>query len=581
MSDIFISYSSEDKNRVQALARALERKGWSVWWDRHIPIGRSFDEVIEEALDASKAVVVVWTQTSVKSQWVKNEAREGLRRGVLFPVMLLEEVKIPLEFRDVQTAQLMEWQPEQEHAGFNQFVEDIALRIGVPCKDEPQQPDLPAEVELSSEGREIQSVEQPGDRANDSHSSIQSPPYVLLGGSLLVIVGMFAVYWITSLSSHPPKRETPLVEPMAQQSLAQSQVTTPPPAAVPSEKPVAAPSPKKPAVVSETKIVSRSETKPRPKPEPAKKNAGNDGTSKRAPSEQNVETKLANKPTALLDSPKVSAHGSEPSQSTQQQSVPQATQQLQVQHEPSVQASAAQPVENHPPKITGKDGAPMVLVPAGEFMMGDNFRDEDERPVHLVYLDSFYIDQHEVTTTRYTKFLQTAYRAVPKHWSDQVQKQQENRPVVGVAWNDATAYCFWAGKRLPTEAEWEKAARGTDQRVYPWGKEAPNGQRANFDLKDYGSLTDVGSFEGGKSPYGLYDMAGNVSEWVWDWYDERYYIEGITRNPKGYSSGKFRVIRGGSWRSGWVDIRSTGRSAATPTDRYGDVGFRCAQDVPK
>jgi hypothetical protein len=93
MSDIFISYASEDKGRVQALARALERKGWSVWWDRRIPIGRSFDEVIEEALDASKAVVVVWTQASVKSQWVKNEAREGLRRRVLFPVMLIEEVK--------------------------------------------------------------------------------------------------------------------------------------------------------------------------------------------------------------------------------------------------------------------------------------------------------------------------------------------------------------------------------------------------------------------------------------------------------------------------------------------------------
>src|SRR5574337_2174971 len=102
MSDIFISYASEDRQRVQSLAHALERKGWSVWWDRRIPVGRSFDEVIEEVLDASKAVVVVWTNTSVKSQWVKNEAREGLRRRMLFPVMLLEEVKIPLEFRAVQ-----------------------------------------------------------------------------------------------------------------------------------------------------------------------------------------------------------------------------------------------------------------------------------------------------------------------------------------------------------------------------------------------------------------------------------------------------------------------------------------------
>jgi formylglycine-generating enzyme required for sulfatase activity len=138
MSDIFISYASEDRDRVKSLAHALERKGWSVWWDRRIPIGRSFDEVIEEALDASKAVVVVWTQASVKSQWVKNEAREGLRRRVLFPVMILEEVKIPLEFRDLQTAHLMDWQPDQDHVGFDQLIDDLAKKVGAPVLAETQ-----------------------------------------------------------------------------------------------------------------------------------------------------------------------------------------------------------------------------------------------------------------------------------------------------------------------------------------------------------------------------------------------------------------------------------------------------------
>lgn len=138
MSDIFISYASEDRERVKSLAQALERKGWSVWWDRRIPTGRSFDEVIEEALDASKSVVVVWTPASVKSQWVKAEAREGLRRGVLFPLMLLEEVKIPLEFRGVQIAHLMEWQPEQEHPGFDQFIVDLTHVIGIPAYVEVQ-----------------------------------------------------------------------------------------------------------------------------------------------------------------------------------------------------------------------------------------------------------------------------------------------------------------------------------------------------------------------------------------------------------------------------------------------------------
>ena len=140
MSDIFISYASEDRDRVQPLARALERKGWSVWWDRRIPVGRSFDEVIQEALDASKTVVVVWTTNSVKSQWVKNEAREGLHRRVLFPVMLLEEIKIPLEFRHVQAAQLTDWQPEESHSGFDQFVQDIAQIIGPSPAVKPEPP---------------------------------------------------------------------------------------------------------------------------------------------------------------------------------------------------------------------------------------------------------------------------------------------------------------------------------------------------------------------------------------------------------------------------------------------------------
>jgi formylglycine-generating enzyme required for sulfatase activity len=210
--------------------------------------------------------------------------------------------------------------------------------------------------------------------------------------------------------------------------------------------------------------------------------------------------------------------------------------------------------------MTGQDGAPMVLVPAGEFTMGARDDGQEatsgERPAHQVYLDAFYIDQYEVTTSRYANFFQETTRDPPGYWSKSVLKQHANKPVEGVTWEDAKAYCEWAGKRLSTEAEWEKAARGPDQRMYPWGDEPPDKKVANFanccNFQDYGVLTEVGSFDGGTSPDGAYDMAGNVWEWVADWYDDSLYqqrAKGKTpvRNPRGPEKGTFKVFRGGSW----------------------------------
>jgi formylglycine-generating enzyme required for sulfatase activity len=551
MSDIFISYASEDKPRVEALARALERKGWSVWWDRRIRIGRSFDEVIEEALDGSKAVVVVWTGTSVKSQWVKNEAREGLRRRVLFPVMLLEEVKLPLEFRDVQTAHLMDWQSGQEHHGFTQFVDDLTQVIGVPSnagipsapvtqnegpvpppasptptpesepllrripevKQEPerQEPEPSAAVddgensgsqreafqseETAEVGQESAQVrERQSGESTGTGQTAESFPYLPIGLGALAVLGVLLYFLLFSQGSRPVTRDVAPYQPPVPAPSPRAEVTTPPPA------PAAQPS---------------------------------------AP--------------AVTEKPTVK-QGAGPAKT-----------------------------------ITGKDGVPMVLVPAGEFMMGsradDQSADDDERPAHRVYLDAYYIDQYEVTTARYAKFFKATNRPQPEYWSANVVSDHGNKPVVGVDWKDATAYCSWAGKRLPTEAEWEKAARGTDQGLYPWGNQPPNEQRANFDhccdFKDYGVLTDVGSYEAGKSPYGVYDMAGNVWEWVEDWYDDRYYSKSLERNPTGPSSDKYRVIRGGSWGIGPGDLRSAGRLRHSPAKRRDYIGFRCAQDIPK
>ncbi len=283
------------------------------------------------------------------------------------------------------------------------------------------------------------------------------------------------------------------------------------------------------------------------------------------------------------------------------------------------------------PTIVGKDGTEMALVPAGEFVMGSAPDDiasllrrhpkangailKDEMPKHRVFLDAFYIDKYEVTNAHFQQFVQaTGYRTQAeregggkirtgaKTWAQvpdatwRAPRGQgsniaglEAHPVVQISWHDAKAYCTWAGKRLPTEAEWEKAARGTDGRLYPWGNEL-DGTRVNFcdrncpfAWKDagvddgYRSTAPVGSYAAGKSPYGAYDMAGNVWEWVADWYDAKYYQRSPARNPQGPTSGTQVVLRGGSWLYTAPDFRTTER-AGVPADRRNEnIGLRCVQ----
>lgn len=237
-----------------------------------------------------------------------------------------------------------------------------------------------------------------------------------------------------------------------------------------------------------------------------------------------------------------------------------------------------QPVE----EIKASDDAAMVLIPAGEFTMGINQGEPSERPAHRVFLDDFYIDKYEVTTSLYARFLEATKRSPPEYWDKMNKTSDADRPVIGVSWHDATAYCQWAGKRLPTEAEWEKAARGGDERVFPWGNGAPTRRHANFGTRTwngYPILSPVGELEAGVSVYGVHDMAGNVWEWVADWYDPKFYKNSPSKNPLGPTSGKDRVLRGGSWSSGGGGVRSTFRHAFAPSFGLATFGFRCAQNV--
>jgi formylglycine-generating enzyme required for sulfatase activity len=264
----------------------------------------------------------------------------------------------------------------------------------------------------------------------------------------------------------------------------------------------------------------------------------------------------------------------------------------------------------------------MALVPAGEFLMGspaDIDSLSDEQPQRRVYLSSYLIDRYEVTNEAYVTFVKTTGYRTPENanpsstlWSDNTPMAGiEHHPVVNVSWNDAAAYCHWAGKRLPTEAEWEKAARGIDARRYPWGNDWDiakansasywagrtieftsgadweafwvRGEGAKLakekGIKGEVLTMPVGSFPQSLSPYGLYDMAGNVAEWVQDWYDPNYYRSAPLSNPAGPERGAIKSMRGGSWLKPAVSLRTTDRDWGTMDSRPSGTGFRCAQDA--
>jgi len=243
----------------------------------------------------------------------------------------------------------------------------------------------------------------------------------------------------------------------------------------------------------------------------------------------------------------------------------------------------------------------MVLIPAGQFLMGSDKKVDRnaylaELPQRKIYLDAYEIDKFEVTTVQFLKFVLAKDLPPLIDWQydgGNFQETMVNHPVMHVSWDDADAYCRWAGKRLPTEAEWEKAARGDDGRIYPWGNQMAGLSRSNYGrtglsgpVRDrperlllYPPIISVDKYDNGVSPYGLFQMSGNVAEWVADWYDPKYYASAPDRNPKGPENGTQRSFRGGGWIDSTPSVRAAQRNGTDPSTKMNWMGFRCARDV--
>ena len=237
-------------------------------------------------------------------------------------------------------------------------------------------------------------------------------------------------------------------------------------------------------------------------------------------------------------------------------------------------------------RVAEEDGMIQVYVSEGHFLMGSVPEDreayDNEKPQRSIYLNAFWIDQVEVTNGMYaacvaagkcSPLLSNGSSTRDSYFND---PQYSHYPIIEVSWDDADTYCRWVGRRLPTEAEWEKAARGTDGRTYPWGNDTPTVYLLNFN-QHIGDTTEVGAYSSGASPYGALDMAGNVWEWVADWYDEEYYSNSSeNQNPRGPTAGRVKVLRGGSWRNDDQWVRTGIRRTGGVAHRDANVGVRCA-----
>ena len=468
MADIFISYAKKDRKRVEPLAKTIEKQGWSVWWDPIIPTGKDFDDVIEEELSIARCIIVIWTKRSVKSKYVKGEAREALGRDILVPIEIESGIKPPFDFRSTQTLSLINWDGSDKLPEFQKLIDDVTGIIGKPPVKEQ------TEREVAKANRKAEEEQKPKEVRKEIKLDTEPKPpkpskksnAVKFGAVAGVIVLLIVGVWLyISIPTSLPKAQS------AKERTAQVK--------------------------------------------------------------KEVETRAGR---VFRDKLK-----------------------------------------------GGGTGPEMIILAAGDFLMGspqtEKGRYEMEGPRHSVTISRpFALSTHEITFSEYDAFAKATGRQLP---NDEIWGRGD-RPVINVSWNDAKAYAAWLSEqtgqqyRLPTEAEWEYAGRAGSASMYSFGDDASQLHEYAWYLENSKNKTHL---VGQKKPnaWGIYDMHGNVWEWVQDWYGD--YSSNSVVDPKGPHNGVDRVIRGGGWFNGARVCRAASRYYVSPDSRDYYVGFRLARSV--
>jgi formylglycine-generating enzyme required for sulfatase activity len=549
MSDIFISYAHEDQARAKKLAKALEDQGWTIFWDTTIPAGSTWRATIDNALESATCVVVVWSKHSIKSHWVGEEAEDGQERKILIPV-LPDNVKPPLGFRSIQAANLTNWDGDASSDAFRQLVYSIKGVIGPPkYQAQPPPPVLESEADRQAELKKAMAQAESDRRLAEEHAAAAKAQQLV------------------DEQNNGGNRKNPKLPAFLQR---QSKILRPYAWLIPAVAFVLAGG----RLFDLNKPIESIATVQRPEDVNAKEVA-------EAKNQAEEQAKAADAKRAKVEA-ESKRLVEENSKAAEAQRL--AAAQANAEREAKRKAEEAiKPLTVFQDTLKdGTLGPKMVWMPTGQFRMGDLTGNglTNDLPVHTVKItQAFAIGQYEVTFDEYDKFAQATQRKLPddKGWG------RGNRPVINISWRDAVAYAQWlsaqTGKpyRLPTESEWEYAARAGTETDYWWGNELGKNRAHCWDCGsqwDNKQTAPVGSFPA--NAWGLYDTAGNVWEWAQDCYQDNY--NGSPTDGTAWQKDKCarQVIRGGSWGGDSGSVRSAHSGKYGPDLRDNDIGCRLA-----